>query len=218
MLGATSARPDDLPDLRLVQERFDFGCVGVDFKIYHKYSMVNYGSETIRIDTVTAHCDCTTVRFLDSLVAPGDTASFRIIFSTANFYGPMEKDVRIHSSDPKSEKLYAYYSANVGQWLMSIQPDPVSVFFLPGNKTKISRLVNHALDEISLADIELLDDYFQMRVVEDEASKGEAIEIELTPNPDLAPSTYRTNFTVTLNLPDDLPQLRITIPATVAKY
>jgi hypothetical protein len=216
--GTFSATAQEQPDLRMVNETVDFGCVGVDFMIFGDYQMVNYGTDTIRIDTVTGHCDCTDVRFRDSLVAPGDTASFRIIFNTANFYGLVEKDVRIHSSDAKSPKLYGYYRAIIGQWAMSIEPDPVSVFFLPTKKTKISRLINHSLDEIKVANIEILDDFFRIEKLKDEASKGEAIELELIPNPDLAATTHRTNFTVTLDLPEDLPHVRVTIPVKIVRY
>ena len=105
---AGSGYASDLPDLRFTQDSVNFGCVAVDFKIYHTYKMVNYGKTTIHIDTVTGHCDCTQVRFSDSVVMPGDTAGFLMIFNTADFYGPVEKDVRVHSSDQKSPKLYTY--------------------------------------------------------------------------------------------------------------
>ncbi len=214
----SAAFSDQPPDLRFTEEFHDFGCVGVDFRIYHDYHLVNYGTDTIRIDTVTAHCDCSEVRFIDSIVPPGDTASFELIFNTANFYGPVQKDVRVHSSDKKSPKVYTYYRANIGQWLLSIEPKPVSIFLLPGQKSKTCRLINHALEEITLAAIEPYDDVLQIRAVKDKASKGESIELEAVPRPNLAATTHLSNFTVTLHVPDDMEPLRITIPVKVVKY
>lgn len=205
-------------DLRFTEEQVDFGCVGVDFKIRHIYKLVNHGKETIHIDTVTPHCDCTEVRFRDSVVAPGDTVSFLMIFNTADFYGPVEKDVRVFSSDKKSPRIYTYYRANIAQWLYKVEPQPVSIFMLPGQKSKISKLFNHALDKITLIDHRLVDDFCQVRVIKAEAVKGESIEFEITPNADLISGTHVSNFTARIDLHQDLEPLNITIPIKIVKY
>ncbi|MCX6834271.1 MAG: DUF1573 domain-containing protein, partial [candidate division Zixibacteria bacterium] len=95
LLWTCVSAADQLPDLRFTEDKYDIGCVGVDFKIYHTIEMVNYGQDTIRIDTMTGHCDCTEVRFRDSVVTPGDTARGLMIFNTADMYGPIEKDIRV---------------------------------------------------------------------------------------------------------------------------
>ena len=213
-----TAFADELPDLRFTDEQVDFGCVGVDFKIFHHYQLVNHGKHTVYIDTVTAHCDCTAVRFSDSVVNPGDTARFLMIFNTADFYGPVEKDIRVHSSDAKSPKAYSYYRANIGQWLYSVQPKPVSIFMLPGQKVKTGSLINHALDRISLTNIYLDDDICEIKILTDEATKGETIEFEVTAAPDLSSGTHLTNFTFTVDLHQNLEPLNITIPVKIVRY
>jgi len=215
---AAAQTSDELPDLRFTEERLDLGCVGVEFKIRHHFKLVNYGSDTIYIDTVSGVCDCTEVRFRDSVVAPGDTAVILMIFNTANMYGPMEKDIRLHCSDAKSPNKNIFYAANVGQWLFKIEPKPVNVFFLPGQSSRMSTFLNHALDKISVQDIYLDEDVVEIKTLKESASKGESLELEVTPRADLPAGTHLTNYTVTIDLHQDLPPLRITIPVKVVKY
>lgn len=209
---------DQLPDLRFTEDRFDIGCVGVDFKIRHTFRLVNHGTNTIHIDTVTAHCDCTEIRFRDSTVAPGDTAKILMIFSTANFYGPIEKDIRVVSTDSKMPAQQIIYSAVVGQWLLRIEPKPVNVFFMPSQKVRTASLLNHALDNISVKDIYLDEPVVDIRVAKQAASKGDSLEFELTPKAELPAGTHLTNYTVTVDLHQNTPPLRITIPVKVVKY
>lgn len=210
---------DYVPELRFTEESFDIGCVGVDFKVFHTFKMVNYGSDTIHIKTVTGHCDCTEVRFRDSTVAPGDTARFLMIFNTANMYGPVDKDIRVHSTDKNAPYQEVRYTANVGQWFFKIEPRPVSVFFLPNQKTRTATLVNHALDMISVQDIYLDSSVVDIRTVRSEADKGESLEFELVPKDNLKTGTYLTSYTITVDLHQKAaPPFKITIPVKVVKY
>lgn len=215
---AVTAIASDRGDLRFTEEEVDFGCVGIDFKLRHIYQLVNHSKETIHIDTVTPHCDCTEVRFRDSTVGPGDTVSFLMIFNTADFYGPIEKDIRVVHGGENLTRIYTYYRANIAQWLFKVEPRPVSIFMLPGQKTKTSTLFNHALDKISLIDFTLVDDICQIEVIRSAADKGESIAFEITPNADLTPGTHTSNFTARINLHQDLEPLSITIPVKIVKY
>lgn len=204
--------------LKFTEKDFDFGCVGVDFKVLHDFKLVNQGTTTIKVDTVTAHCDCTEVRFTDSVLAPGDTSIIKIIFSTANLYGPVEKDVKVVYNDPEMTSIMVYYSANIGQWLASIVPDPVSIFFLPGQKSKVARLQNRVLDKIEVTGVEASSDFISVDAKKAKASKGESLELEILPNGELSQGTHVGNFTVAVKPKGDLDPLRITIPVRVVKY
>lgn len=205
-------------DLRFTEPNFDFGCVGVDFKVLHTFKLVNDGQVPIHIDTVTGHCDCTEVRFLDSLLAPGDTSEILIIFNTANFYGPVEKTIGVRAKAAKNSSFEVAYSATVGQWLMKLEPRPVSVFFLPSQKVRKAEIFNHALDKVSVNDIYLDDDIVEIKRVKGEAGKGEGLEFEITPRATLPPGTHISNYTLDLNLHQSEHPLRITIPVKVVKY
>jgi hypothetical protein len=222
LLGSLAAKAsvveNKTADLKFTEERFDIGCVGVDFKIYHNFKLVNSGQNPIHVDSVLGHCDCTEVRFTDSTIAPGDTSNVLIIFNTADFYGPIEKHITVISKDANVTSLKAFYSANVGQWLMKIEPQPVSVFFLPGQKTRTAAITNHALDHISLKDIYLHGDIVSISVTKGEADKGERLELQLTPKPGLTAGTYITNYTVELDLHQNTAPLHVTIPVKIVIY
>ena len=217
--GICSSDTDYTPDLRFTEEGFDFGCVGVDFKVFHTFELVNHGKDTINIERLTGHCDCTEVRFRDSTVAPGDTARIRMIFNTVDMYGPVDKYIGVISSDRKAPQQEVHYKANVGQWLFRIEPKPVSVFFLPNQHLRTATLVNHDLDRISLQDICLDSNIVDIKTIRSEADKGESLEFELAPKPNLKAGTHLTNYTITLNLHQDAaPPLKITIPVKIVKY
>lgn len=209
---------DTAGDLRFTEDRFDFGCVGVDFKLFHTFKLVNDGRIPIHIDTVTGHCDCTEVRFVDSTIAPGDTSKILIIFNTANFYGPVEKTIGVRAHKAKNSSFEIAYSANVGQWLMKLEPKPVSVFFLPNQKVRTASLLNHALDKITVTDIYLNDDIVDFKPLRSEAAKGESIDYEITPKATLPPGTHMSNYTMTVDLHQNTAPLRITIPVKVVRY
>ena len=206
------------PNLRPLEREFHFGSVGIDFKIFHDFKLVNHGSEPIHIDTVDPHCDCTFVRFLDSTVQPNDTATIRMIFNTADFYGPVSKSLIIHSNDKAPQEFKVWYHATIGQWLYKVQPDPVSLFFLPVHKSRTLTLTNHALEFIELDRIELLDDIVTIRPLRSRVDEGEAIEFEVTADPDLGPGEHATNFTAQFRVPEGLEPLRITIPVKIVRY
>jgi hypothetical protein len=222
LLGCLSAKASVVgsksSDLKFTEERFDIGCVGVDFKIYHNFKLVNSGPNPIHVDSVLGHCDCTEVRFVDSTIAPGDTSDVLIIFNTANFYGPIEKHITVVSKDANVTSLKAFYSANVGQWLMKIEPQPVSVFFLPGQKIRTATISNHALDHISLKNINLHSDIVNITITKGEADKDGQLELQLTPKPGLSAGTYISNYTVELDLHQNTTPLYLTIPVKVVIY
>lgn len=204
--------------LRPVTKDYDFGAVGVDFRIAYDFKFVNSGATPIRIDEADVHCDCTEARFKDSLVAPNDTANVTIIFNTADFYGPVNKSLSIRSNDPITPNLQVWYHATVGQWLYSVEPAPVSLLFLPTHKTRTLKLTNHALDFLELDHIEKLDSTVSVKVLANRCAKGGKIELEVTADPQLGPGEHVTNFTLEFKVPEGLAPLRITIPVKVVRF
>lgn len=212
--SAVYARPQLQPDDRV----FDFGCVGIDYQVQHDYYLHNIGEETIKIDSVKTTCDCSSLLFVDSLVAPGDSVPVRVSFTTENYYGPVTKAIKIYSTDPQQPYQELYYSALVGQWPLGLQPKPLSLFFLPGSGPKDVKINNPALESIRLTDIDVLNDYIEVEARDSECKKGQAISVSVVPNADIPKGTNLTNVTVTLELPDADEGLRLTIPVRIVRY
>jgi hypothetical protein len=111
-----------------------------------------------------------------------------------------------------------YYRAQIGQWRYNVRPDPVSLFYLPGKKVKTATLINNELDFIKIRDLRILDDRISVEVTRDEASKGERIEMMVTPKEELPTGTYLTNFEVVLDVPEGLEAFVVTIPVKIVRY
>jgi hypothetical protein len=197
---------------------YDFGCVGVDFDVYHVFHLINHGDETVRVKSVVPSCDCSSVTFVDSVIAPGDTVSFRLRFNTKDYYGQMSRHVAVISDDKRQPELNVYYFSTVGQWLYRVKPDPASLFFLPGQTTKTVSLTNTDVDNLAVREIDLTDDVIVVESVTKAVAKGGTIQLKVTPRKNLVAGTYETNFRVSLDVAGAEQPLLISIPVKIVKY
>lgn len=213
---STSAKVEE--GLKYEEQVFDFGHIGVDFKVVHTFQLVNGGRKAIRITGVHAPCDCSAVAALDSIIRPGDTGFFRLTFSTKDYYGPTYKSFKVFTDHPKVPELQYSYQSIVGQWLDRIKPDPISVFFLPAQKARKITIANTAYDEISLTVREQYDTTFEVTLWRDKAVKGEALELEIAPRANLKTGTYRSNVTLVVEKKGLKDPTILTIPVKIVRY
>lgn len=197
---------------------FDFGHVGIDFNVFHNFSMVNVLDHPITITKVEVSCDCSTVALADSTLQPGDTASFLLTFNTKDYLGPTHKSFTVFTDDPEHPQIKYSYSAIAGQWFHNLRPDPISLFFLPGKKSQRVKVANKNFDEIKLGDYERFDSKFSVKVLEDEADNGDFIELEVEPSSDLGKGTYLTSLTLLLDKEGDDKPTILTIPIKIVRY
>jgi len=124
--------------------------------------------------------------------------------------------VSLAGGDDTETKLFT--NAIVGQWYLGLRPKPLSLFFLPRQKPKKVTIPNRTDDDISAQIIDIADSTFTVNPLTMRAKPGQNIEIEVIPNANLAASTYRSNFTVSIETDaTDKPQF-LTIPVKIAKY
>jgi len=196
----------------------DFGSIGFDLEVFHDFPVVNATTRTIDITACRVTCDCSRAAVSDTSLAPGDTAWVRLSFSTTDYYGPSSKAIKVETNDPDHPILELYYKAQIGQWRYNVRPDPESLFYLPGKKPRKVTLVNNELDFIRIRNIEILDDRIDVELTTDKASKGERVEMIVTPKENLASGTYLTNFEVTLDVPEGFESFVVTIPVKIVRY
>lgn len=66
----------DLADgFQLVESEFDFGNIPQGIPVEHTFRFVNKGKDSLKVDMVRTSCGCTTPRWSQEMVAPGDTSS-----------------------------------------------------------------------------------------------------------------------------------------------
>ncbi len=197
---------------------FDFGHVGIDYTVLYRYPFVNRTSDTIRLLDVKALCDCSSAGPVDSVLAPGDTTRIHLKFSTKDFYGPQNKIVAITTDHPDIRNIEYYYLAIIGQWFDGIRPDPLSVFMLPTHKSKTVTIPNRNEETLSVGDMYVLDDFYTIDVKKGSAAKGESLELEVIPSPELTQGTYHSNFTLTVDRSENGDPVILTIPIKIVRY
>lgn len=202
----------------VVEEFFDFGHVGIEYMLFHKFKVVNSGTKRIKIDSIDVPCDCSAVRYAKDLMEKGDTLDFILTFDTKDFYGPVNRKFKIYVSVPEKKTISLIYLANVGQWVNGLKPNPFSVFFLPSHKMKTVKIPNKFFDKISLELERQYDNSFTVEVIKAEAEKGQMLELSLSPNPELGKGTYLSNFTVKVTIGEDEEPTFLTIPVKIARF
>ncbi len=132
------------------ETRYNFGHVGIDYDIFHKYHFENRTGDTIRIMKIEASCDCTTVLPSDTIIPPGDTVYFKLKFNTKDAFGPTNRSFVVSTDHPKLPTITYQYFAIVGQWFHGIRPNPVALFFLPGKNDKQIVIPNPKQPKLSI--------------------------------------------------------------------
>lgn len=197
---------------------FDFGHAGIDFKLFHTFSLRNSGQKDIYLHTANVPCECTSVLISDTLLKPGEVTNVRVALDTYSLYGPSSKQFSISTSDPATPSFVYPYFATVGQWPMGFKPDPINLFFLPGHKAKRLTIPNPTYDKINVTLIDQADTVYTVTLVRASARKGERAEVEVTPKDNIRPGTYFSSFRLQLALPDNTKPVLINIPVKIVRY
>jgi len=204
--------------LDYTEQGFDFGHIGIDYKVFHDFLLFNNGDKPYRIDSLDVSCDCTDVKLSDSTVNPGDTVRFLLSFETKNYYGPTNKTFTVYTTYQPLAQFRFYYQSIVGQWVGGLRPAPESVMFLPGHKPKIISIPNRLFDEISIVKRVQYDSSFSVELLTPKAAKGEQLQVRITPNSNLESGTYMSSLTIKIATGDDREPVILTIPTRIVKY
>lgn len=199
-------------------QSYDFGHIGIDYKVYHNFPLINNGPDTIRVDSVHVNCDCSGIQVLDSLLEPGDTIYFRLSFETADLYGPTNRSFVVYTDSEKQPKAQYFYLSIVGQWFNGVVPKPNSLFFLPPHDRKTIQVMNSEFDDLSLVIVEQFDSTFSITPVKTDANAGEHFSLEVVPSKTLSSGTHLSNFTIQIVDGTGAEVSRLTIPVKIVRY
>src|SRR5438270_9790792 len=87
---------------------YDFGKTKSGEPIKHTFVFTNIGCETLEINNVRPGCGCTTAGEWTKKVEPGKTGTIPIQVNTANFNGPIMKNVSVDSNDKTAPTTALY--------------------------------------------------------------------------------------------------------------
>jgi len=202
-------------------QMYNFGHVGIDFKLFHNYKYINVTQKPVKITKINISCDCSNVVSSDSVVQPGDTVFFKLTFDTKDLFGPTNRSFKVLTDNPQLPEIQYFTRATVGQWFYGLKPNPISIFFLPGKNLQKVTIPNRNFKSIEIKTMDLYDSTFSAKIIKGKASKNKSLEIDIVPNPNLAKGTYQTNLTLTLSKSDpksDKNEAILTIPIKIVRY
>ncbi len=200
------------------EQVYDFGHVGIDYQVFHEFKLFNSGAKPIKIDSMQVPCDCSTAQLLDSTLHQGDTIKIRLMFNTKDFYGMTSKSLAIFTNDPLMPKLDLYYVSTIGQWLQGLKPDPISLFFLPGQQVKKVVLTNKQFEKYTISVADQANDFIQIRILRPLVSKSGTGEVEVAADSKLQSGTYNTSFRLKADVPELKAPIFLTIPVKIVRY
>lgn len=203
---------------KVSEEKFDFGYVGIDYRIFHNYQLINTSKKDIIIDSVDVMCDCSSVLYDKKVLKPHDTVLFRLTFDTKDFYGPVSRKFNVFLSIPEKRTLSFFYLAEVGQWQNGLKPDPFAVFMLPTHKQQTIKISNRVFESIEAEVHDQHADFFKVEIVKNKAGKAETLELIIIPESGLAKGTYLSNFTIKITPDGEETPAFLTIPVKIARF
>jgi hypothetical protein len=200
------------------ETKYDFGYIGVDYTGYYNFPIYNAGEDSVRVLGAGASCDCSRVSVSDTIIAPGDTATIRLAYNTRNFRGPTTQTFTVETDNKHLPAITVSYLSVVGQWIDGARPEPLSLYFLPGQKPKQITIANTKFAEMKAKYLDQADTLYSVKFVEDEADKGKDVKIEVTPRKGIGSGTYDSSFRVELNVTNIKEPIILTIPVKIVRY
>lgn len=101
------------PVIRVDSRTFDFGQVQQSNHYSHKFTISNGGTAPLAITKIDVSCGCTAAIASDSLLAPGQSTTLEITFSSKDFEGEQSKGVTVFTNDPAEPRLDLLIKADV---------------------------------------------------------------------------------------------------------
>jgi hypothetical protein len=200
------------------ETKYDFGYIGIDYTGYYDFPLYNGGDEPVIIKGAGASCDCSRVSVKDTLIEPGDTVTVRLSYNTRKFRGPTMQTFTVETDDPKAPAITVAYSSVVGQWVEGVKPDPLSLFFLPGQKPKEIVIANPKYSKMTASYLDQADTLYTVKLIDDNAGRGGAVKIEVAPHDGIAAGTYDSSFRVQVEVTGIEEPIVLTIPVKIVRY
>jgi hypothetical protein len=117
LLAAAAWAADEAPAprIRVEPERFDFGNVLPEKTLRKEFTIRNFGTAPLELESVSTTCGCTAALAGTKTVEPGGSTPLRVTFETRRFSGKVERKVLVRSNDPKTPLVEVKLAATVGE-------------------------------------------------------------------------------------------------------
>ena len=104
----------------------DFGKIGPEAKVTHRFKVSNTGKAFLNISRLNPSCGCTSTVVGKWSLAPGESTEIEATFNPSGFRGLSRKSIQVVSDDPTYPTQTLTFEADV---VRDIQPSTEAVFF-----------------------------------------------------------------------------------------
>jgi hypothetical protein len=101
------------PRIRVEPATFDFGRATQNKTLNKEFSIRNFGTTDLVIESVSTTCGCTAALLDDKVIKPGGTAPLRVSLETRAARGRIVRSVMVRSNDPATELFEVKVEATV---------------------------------------------------------------------------------------------------------
>jgi hypothetical protein len=101
----TSAQMANAPAVKLESDVFDIGKMPINQTKEIEFKYVNTGKSDLNIRFIRSTCGCTAVQQGKSIIAPGESAAIKAVFSSGASPGLQHKNIYVYTNDPKNSEI-----------------------------------------------------------------------------------------------------------------
>lgn len=92
------------PELKLLEDFFDFGSIKEGEVISHTFHFKNIGDDILVVKDLIPDCGCTMPKVDKDELKPGEEGSIEVIFNSNGWQGSQYKSVTLRTNAPDREK------------------------------------------------------------------------------------------------------------------
>jgi len=187
------------PKIFMPEKEWDFGYIPQNAAVSHFFTIKNVGDDTLQIIKVRPGCACTYAPLKKEFLAPKDSTSLEVIFSSRNYQGSKTLIVAIFSSDT-SNFSDINFTANIENEFPLFQVEPSQVKFDSLRVEKASpkkvTIVNKSTSPLQILVAEKPREFVDFQISKSSLNPKEKTDILLQVNRKAAPGPFQTNLTL----------------------
>lgn len=196
------------PKMEFQHTYFDFGFSPQSAELTHDFWLKSTGDENLLINNIKTGCSCTKAPLEKDVIAPGDSAKLKIIFSTGRYKGRTFKRPIVETNEG-SDLRQLTIIANIVMDQDSMFPllvKPLLLEFMidagESKHTKKIEITNISDKDYELKLIEYPDDLVRIELPQKIPAGGTAVAV-VKLNPEATRSKFASSFTFEINDEDE---------------
>lgn len=192
-------KPAEGPKIFMPEKEWDFGYIPQNAAVSHFFAIKNIGDDTLQIIKVRPGCACTYAPLKKEFLAPKDSTSLEVVFSSRNYQGSKTLVVAIFSSDT-SNYSDINFTADIEKEFPLFQFEPSQVKFdslrVEKNSPKKVTILNKSASSLQILVAEKPREFIDFQISKSSLNPKEKAEILLQVNRKALPGPFQTNLTL----------------------